>query len=71
MPTSGVECCGHATTIIAAEELAALKEVTEEAPDANKSIGSFESAEGFKEVLIDPSSSEGKMVCIGTTLSSE
>ena len=67
-----VECCGHATTIIASGELAALREeVTEEAPDAKKSTGSFESAEGSKEVLIDPSSSEGKIVHIGTKLSSE
>ena len=54
------------------EELAALKEeVTEEAPDAKKSTGSFESAEGSKEVLIDPDSLEGKVVRIGTTLSSK
>ena len=67
-----VECCGHATAIIAFEELTALKEeVIEEAPDVKKSTRSFESAEGSKEVLIDPSSSEGKMVRIGTTLSSE
>ena len=67
-----VECRGHATTIVASGELATLKEeVAEEAPDAKKSIGSFESAEGSKEVLIDPSSSEGKMIRIGTTLSSE
>ena len=67
-----VESCGHAIAIITSGELTALKEeVTEEAPDAKKSTGSFESAEGFKEVLIDPNSSEGKMVHIGTTLSSE
>ena len=66
-----VECCGHATAIVASGELVALKEgVSEEAPNVKKSTGSFESAEGFKEVLIDPSSSEGKMVRIGTTLSS-
>ena len=67
-----VECCGHATTIVASGELATLKEeVAEGVPDAKKSTGSFESAEGSKEVLIDPSSSEGKMVRIGTMLSSE
>ena len=66
-----VECCGHATAIVASGELAALKEeVTEETPDTKKSTGSFESTESSKEVLIDPSSSEGKMVRIGTTLSS-
>ena len=67
-----VECCGHATAIIASGELATLKEeVAEEAPDAKKSTGSFESTEGSKDVLIDPSSSEGKTICIGTMLSSE
>ena len=67
-----VKCCGHATATVASEELVALQEeVTEEAPDAKKSAGSFESAEGSKEVLIDPSGSEGKTVRIGTTLSSE
>ncbi|XP_066320481.1 uncharacterized protein [Miscanthus floridulus] len=65
-----VECSGHATAIIAFGELTTLKEeVSVEVPDMKKSIGSFKSAEGFKEVLIDPSSSEGKMVRIGTTLS--
>ena len=64
-----VECCGHTIAIVASGELAALKEeVAEETPNVKKSTGSFESAEGSKEVLIDPSSSEGKMVCIGTAL---
>ena len=67
-----VECCGHATGIIASGELFTLREeVSEEAPNTKKTTGSFELVEGFKEVLIDPSSSEGKMVRIGTTLSSE
>ncbi|XP_066363700.1 uncharacterized protein [Miscanthus floridulus] len=67
-----VECCGHATAIVASEELAALREeVVEEAPDAKRLSGSFESAEGSKKVLIDPSSSKGKMVRIGTALSSK
>ncbi|XP_066374097.1 uncharacterized protein [Miscanthus floridulus] len=67
-----VECCDHAAAIIASGELAALREeVTEEAPDLNRSTGSFEPAEGSKEVLIDSSSSEGKGVRIGTTLSSK
>ena len=66
-----VECCGHATAIVASGELAALKEVAEGAPDAKKLTGSFESAEGSKEILINPSSSKGKTVRIGTMLSSE
>ncbi|XP_066324006.1 uncharacterized protein [Miscanthus floridulus] len=67
-----VKCYGHATAIVASRELTALKvEVDEGAPDAKKSTRSFESAEGSKEVLIDPSSSKGKMVRIGTTLSAK
>ena len=67
-----VECYGHAAAIIASRELTALREdVAEEAPDAKKSTGSFESTEGSKEVLVDPGSTEGKMVHIGATLSSE
>ena len=37
------------------------KEIAEEAPDPKRSVGSFEPVEGTK----------GKVVCIGTTLSSE
>ena len=67
-----VECCGHATAIVASGELTTLKEeVAEEVPDAKKSTRSFESAEGSKKVLVDPSNSEGKMVRISTTLSSK
>ena len=52
-----VECCDHATAIVTSRELAAIKkEVTEEAPDPKKSTGSFQPAEGSKEVLIDPDS---------------
>ena len=67
-----VECCGHAAAIVASEELATLREkVIEEAPDMKRSSGSFESTEGPKEVLVDPGSTEGKTVRIGTTLSSK
>ena len=67
-----VECCGHATAIVASGELAVHKEeVTKEAPDAKKSTGSLEPAEGSKEVFVDLDSSEGKTVRIGSTLSSE
>ena len=67
-----VKCCGHAAAIVASGELATLREeVTEEAPDAKKSTGLFESAAGSKEVLVDPRSAEGKMVRVGTSLSSE
>ena len=67
-----VECCGHAIAIVASGELTALsEEVAEEALDTKKSTRSFESAEGSKEILIDPSNSEGKMVHISTMLSSK
>ena len=67
-----VECCGHAAAVVASKELTALREeVAEKTPDAKKSTGSFKSAEGSKEVLVDPSSSEGKTVRISTALSSE
>ena len=67
-----VECCEHAAAIVASKELAAIREeVVEEAPDPKRSAGSFEPVEGAKEVLIDPSGSKGKVVRIGTTLSSK
>ena len=67
-----VECCEHAVAIVASKELAAIrKEVAEEAPNPKRSARSFELVEGAKEVLIDPSGSKGKVVHIGTTLSSE
>ena len=66
-----VECCGHASAVIASKELATLREeVIEGTPDAKKSSGSFESAEGSRDVLLEPRSSEGKKVRIGTALSS-
>ncbi|XP_066320353.1 uncharacterized protein [Miscanthus floridulus] len=67
-----VECYKHAMTIVASKELVAIREeVIKEAPDPKQSAGSFELVEGTKEVLIDPSGSEGKVVLIGTTLSSK
>ena len=63
---------GHAAAVVASRELAALwEEAAEKTPDAKKSTGSFESVEGSKEVLVDPSSFVGKKVRIGTALSSE
>ena len=66
----GVECYEHAAAIVASKELVVIrKEVAEEAPNPKRSAGSFEPIEGAKEVFIDPSGSEGKVVCIGTMLS--
>jgi hypothetical protein len=65
-----VECCELASVIIASEELAVGKEAAvEDAPDSKWTVGSFKPAENTKEFLIDPSSSEDKVVWIGTTLS--
>ena len=67
-----VECCEYAAAIVASKELAAIREeVIEEAPDPKRSARCFEPIEGTKEVLIDPSGSKGKVVRIGTMLSSE
>ena len=67
-----VECCDHAAAIVASVELAALrKEVAEEAPNPKRSTGSFKTVEGSKEVLMDPESTEGKTVPLGTMLSFE
>jgi hypothetical protein len=54
-----VECCELATTTIASEELAIIKEETaEKAPNSKQSARSFEPIEGTKEVLIDLGSLE-------------
>ena len=67
-----VECCGHDAAIITSGELAAFREeITEEAPNPKKSTGSLKPAEGSKEVLIDLGSPDGKVVRIGTMLSSK
>ena len=67
-----VECYEHTAAIVASKELAAIREVViEEAPDSMRSTGSFELVEGAMEVLRDPSDPKGKVVRIGTTLSSE
>ena len=67
-----VECCDYASAVVASKELITLcEEVAEKTPDIEKTTGSFKPAEGTKEVLVDPSSSEAKRVRIGTTLSSK
>ena len=67
-----VKCCDHASTVVASKELVTLREeVAEKMPDAKTTTGSFKPAEGTKEVLVDPGSSEDKRVRIGTALSSE
>ena len=67
-----VECYEHATEIVTSKELVATREeIVEEAPNPKRLARSFKPLEGTKEVFIDPSSSEGKVVCIGTMLSSK
>ena len=67
-----VECCEHAAAIIASKKLAAIREeIVKEMLDPKWSAKSFKPVEGTKEVLIDPCSSKGKVVRIGTTLPSE
>ncbi|XP_066333807.1 uncharacterized protein [Miscanthus floridulus] len=67
-----VECYEHAMTIVVSKELAAIREeVIEEVPDPKQSASSFEPIEGANKVPIDPSGSKGKVVRIGTMLSSE
>ncbi|XP_025791672.1 uncharacterized protein LOC112872850 [Panicum hallii] len=65
-----VESCKLTSAVIATEELAAIREETAEgALDSNRAAGSFEPAEGVKEVLVDPENSTDKKVRVGTTLS--
>ncbi|XP_066351563.1 uncharacterized protein [Miscanthus floridulus] len=67
-----VECYEHAAAIVASKELVVIrKEVTEEVHDPKRLAKSFELVEGAKEVFIDPGSSKGKAVRIGTMLSSK
>jgi hypothetical protein len=67
-----VECCEHASVIIAPEELTVIEEGTiKEAPNSKQSARSFKPMEDVKEVLIDPGNSEDKVVCIGAMLSSK
>jgi hypothetical protein len=64
-----VECCEYTEAIIESEALAAeLEACLKEAPDPKWYIGSFEPTEGVKEVPLDPSSSNSKMMRVGTAL---
>jgi hypothetical protein len=64
-----VECYEYAEAIIESDALAAeLEARLKEAPDPKWSTGSFQPAEGVKEVPLDPSGSNSKMVHVGTAL---
>jgi hypothetical protein len=64
-----VECCEYAEAVIESKALAAkLEACLREAPDPKRSTSSFEPIEGVKEVPLDASSSNSKMVRVGTAL---
>ncbi|XP_039803890.1 uncharacterized protein LOC120667989 [Panicum virgatum] len=61
-----VDSCELASLVITSEELAVIRlEVSKEAPESNRKTGSFEPAEGVKEILIDPQGSGEKNVRVG------
>jgi hypothetical protein len=66
-----VECYELTVVTIASEELAVIMGTTEEAPDSKWSAESFKHIEGTKVVLIDPSSSDDKVLRIGVDLSAK
>jgi hypothetical protein len=67
---SDMECCELAATTIASKELANIREaVAKDAPDSKRQAGAFEPVENTKEVPVDPSGSDGKVLRISSDLS--
>jgi hypothetical protein len=65
-----LECCKLATMTIASEELATIRVATVKgALDSKWLACSFEPTENTKEVPIDPTGSDGKVLRIGSDLS--
>jgi hypothetical protein len=66
-----VECAELVEATIASQgKIADIKEtVVEDMPDAKRQARTFMPTEGTKEVILDPSSSDGKVVRVGTSLS--
>jgi hypothetical protein len=65
-----VECCELVVTTIASEELGAIRVATiEEALDSKRSTCSFEPTKNTKEVPIDPTRSDDKVLRISFDLS--
>ncbi|XP_072149541.1 uncharacterized protein [Setaria viridis] len=65
-----VECCEYAAAITCMENpVVRLAESAKDLPDSKQSTISFEATEGVKEVPLDPSSTDGRTVRIGATLS--
>ena len=64
-----VESCKLASAVLAAEELAQIREsVPVEAPDSNRMVRSFEPAEGVKEISRNPQGSGEKKLRVSATL---
>jgi hypothetical protein len=65
-----VECCELTAVTIASEELATIRVVTvKEMPDSKLLACSFEPTENTKEVPVDPSIPDGKVLRVSTDLS--
>jgi hypothetical protein len=65
-----VECCELATVTIASKELTAIRvAIIEEVSNSKQPACSFEPAENTKEVPINPTSSDDKVLCICSDLS--
>jgi hypothetical protein len=64
-----VECSELTAVTITSEELTAIRVATvQEAPDSMQPACSFEPTENTKEVPIDPTGSDGKVLRIGSDL---
>jgi len=63
-----VESCELASTTVAFEELTAILHADDEVTDPKKATGSFKPTEDTKEVLVDPSSTDGKTLRISSSL---
>ena len=68
-----VECVEHAEDLAVDEALAAqLKDMVDEAMDSKQRYaGSFESAEGAKDIPLNPNNPDGKALKISATLDSK
>ena len=68
-----VECVEHAEALAVDETLAAqLKNMADEAMDPKqRHAGSFENAEGTKDVPLDPKTLDGKVLKISATIGSK
>ena len=64
-----VDSCEQAARIVTRKELLVIqRDLAEEVPDSNRGGGSFEPAEGVKEVQLDPVGSPSKTARISSSL---